>query len=139
MDEPSESIDGAGVGPAADPLAPTSVPPKAQPADIVLSTAAFFFSVWVTFPDLHWKLVLVIALSLSLVCLVTILYLFRSPRYRRATMAGAVRTSDVAADSDLLPFPGAVGEDGKPQARSFSLFVVLHTLLFAKAHPPFLA
>jgi hypothetical protein len=56
-------------------------------------------------------------------CFIAILYLFCSPCYQqtRTTMTGIVHTSDVAADLDLLPFPGDVGEDGKPRAQSFSL------------------
>lgn len=116
-----DSINGAGGHPADDPLALTSNPPKAQPANVILSTTMFFLSIWFSFPALSWKWVLIIALSLFLICFVAILYLFHSPRYQHAAMTGVVHTSDVAANSDLLLFPGNIGEDGNPQAPSFSL------------------
>jgi hypothetical protein len=89
-----------------------------QHTDLALSSAGIFVSILVTFPNLPLKHILALA-ACNLFLFLLASFFLRRLQSAQSAMVGPVRTPKLA--SDLLPFPGGVGNDGKPMARYFSM------------------
>jgi hypothetical protein len=115
------SIDGTGSCPPADPAARDLAPTVQHPGLVVLPAGVLVLPLSVVAllaaaPDLGLNFFIGISLVSYLASGFLASCLLSCPRF---VMVGPVRRSELVSDS--LPFPGEVGEDGKPQARYFSM------------------